>query len=54
MDEEHGRTVTPGSVRSGGVYVVFARMFARVHSATGYMSASTWDWRKDVAGGSAT
>lgn len=54
MDEEHGHTGIPGSGRSGCVSVVFARMFARVHSATGCMSVSTWDWRKDAADGSAT
>lgn len=53
-DEEHGRTFILGSVRSGFVYVVVARMFARVQYAMCSTSASMWDWRKDVVGGSAT
>lgn len=52
-DEEHGCALIPGRVRSGFVYVVFTRMFARVQSATCTTSTSMWDWRKDVVGGSA-
>lgn len=44
----------PGSVRSGFVSVMLARMFARVQSAMRFKSVSMWDWRKDVVGGSPT
>ena len=52
--EERGHPLISGSVRSGFVYVMVARMLARVQSATCCTSASAWDWRKGVVGGSAT
>lgn len=52
-DEEHGHALIPGSVTSGFVYVVFARMFASMQSAICYTSANVRDGRKDVVGESA-